>query len=357
MAGGSRPCGPGTAASSEAVTERADSQPGVASSSAPRAAVAIVHWGDKRDTIRCLRSVAASAMPASPVLVIDNGTGALRPDEVRAVVADAVFVGMPENVGFAAAANHAIRRALAAGADHVMLINNDAVLLRDCLGELVRVATSGPRIAAVGAKVLSFTQRKRLWVAYGRLTYRAALVQLVGRGEDDGPAYSELREVDSVPGCSMLLTRAGIEAVGMLDDEFFAYHEDLDWCTRAREHGLRIIFAPTARVAHRGGASLAKNELVVHYLLARNTVLFARKHARPHEWMRLGVTIGGSLARDWARGWWRGHTEMQRMLCRGFVDGILRRDVPYEAFELRPARVAAPAAWDEARETIGTEPA
>jgi len=326
--------------------------------SAPRVAVAIVHWGIKRDTLRCLRSVALSYLPASPVLVIDNGTGEITAREVRGIVRDAVFIPLHENVGFAAAANLAIRHALAAGAQYVMLINNDATLLRDCLGELVRVANTEPRVAAVGAKVLSLTQRKRLWIAYGELTYGAALVRLVGRGADDGPAFSMVREVDCVPGCSILISSAAIEAVGYLDDEFFAYHEDVDWCTRARERGLRIMFAPAGRVAHHGGASLAKNPLVAHYLLARNTILFARKHARPGQWMRLGVTIAGSLARDSVRGWWRGNTALQRMLCRGYVDGLLRRDVPYEEFGLRRARSTTTVAWDQrSRETIGPEPA
>jgi hypothetical protein len=95
---------------------------------------------------------------------------------------------------------------------------------------------------------------------------------------------------------------------------------------------------------------------VAHYLLARNTVLFARKHARPGQWMRLGVSIGGSLARDLVRGWWRGDTDSQRMMCRGYVDGLLRRDVPYEEFGLRPR--SATVTWDRgSRETIGHEPA
>ncbi len=325
--------------------------------SAARVGLAIVHWGMKRDTLRCLRSVAASYVAASPVLVIDNGSGEITAREVHGIVRDAVFIPLHENVGFAAAGNLAIRHALAAGAQYVMLINNDAMLRRDCLGELVRVAETEPRVAAVGAKVLSLTQRKRLWIAYGELTYRAALVRLVGRGEDDGPAFSMVREVDCVPGCSILLSSAAIEAVGYLDDAFFAYHEDVDWCTRARERGFRIVFAPAAHVVHHGGASLAKSPLVAHYLLARNTILFARKHARAAQWMRLGVTIAGSLARDGVRGWWRGDTALQRMLCRGYIDGLLRRDVPYEEFGLRRARSTMPA-WDEsAPEAVGPEPA
>jgi GT2 family glycosyltransferase len=318
----------------------------------PRVAVAIVHWGGRDDTMRCLQSVRESVVPAQPAIVLDNGTGVLAERDVRAVLADALYLALPQNVGFAAAANACIRRALAAGADHVLLLNNDAVLLPDCVGELLRVATSAPGIAAVGAKVLSFDDRSRLWVAYGRLTFRAALVELVGRGEPDGPAYGAVVDVDSIPGCALLVSREAIEQVGYLDDAFFAYHEDVDWCTRARARGLRLLFAPAARVAHRGGASLANNPNAAYYLLARNTMLFAYKHARATQWLRLAVTIGGSLAREWVRGRRRGDPTIQRALARGYVDGLLRRDVPYAALGLRPAASAASAWADAAAETI-----
>src|SRR5712691_11291276 len=101
----------------------------------------------------------------------------------------------------------------------------------------------------------------------------------------------------------MLLARAALEEVGLLDERFFAYHEDVDWCTSARERGLRILFAPAAHVIHRGGASLAPHGHAspVRYLSARNTVLFARKHARVREWLRLGLTIGASLPLEYLR--------------------------------------------------------
>jgi GT2 family glycosyltransferase len=301
-----------------------------------KAAIAVVHWGGKTDTIRCLQSVAASKVPANPLLVIDNGTAAIDQAEVTAAVPGAVFVHLPQNMGFAAAANLAIRRALGTDADFVLLLNNDAVLDPDCLGELIRVARTHPDVGAVGAKVVSAADPRTLWMAYGELTYRAALVRLVGKGALDGESFSEIREVDSVPGCAMLLTRAAIEKVGVLDDGFFAYHEDLDWCTAARAQGFRMYFAPAARVVHRGGASLASNNDPVHYLTARNTILFARKHARLHEWLRLAVTIGGSLAREYVRGWLRGNTREPAFLLRGYVDGLRRREVPYESLGLRP---------------------
>jgi GT2 family glycosyltransferase len=305
--------------------------------SGSRTAVGVVHWGGKADTLACLRSVAASQLPADPLLVIDNGTSMLTDAEIRAAAPGALFLAVPENLGFAGAANLAIRHALGAGAEFVMLLNNDAVLEPGCLAELVRVARSAPDVGAVGAKVLSAADPRRLWTAYVRLTYRAALVRLVGKDQLDGPRFTHVRDVDGVPGCAILFARGALERVGLLDDRFFAYHEDVDWCTTARRLGFRIRFAPDARVIHRGGASLAANNDPVHYLAARNTVLFARKHARARDWCKLAVTIGGSLPLEYVRRRARGAAVRPlRFLVRGYVDGVLRREIPYQALGLRP---------------------
>ena len=304
---------------------------------APRVAVAVVHWGDERDTLACLRSVAASTVPAR-LLVVDNGTGRLTRAAVDAAAPGAELIVLPENQGFTGGSNAAIRHALAGGADFVLLLNNDATLEPDCLTELLAAASSAERVGAVGAKILSASDPTRLWAAWGRLTYRAALVELVGQGEPDGPRFGERREVEWVSGCAMLLSRPALEAVGLLDERFFAYHEDVDWCTTARAQGFRILFAPAARVRHRGEGSLAPRGRAnpVRYLSARNTVLFARKHARAMDWMRLAVTIGASLPLEYLRRRQRGEaTTVVSLLLRGYVDGLLGREVPLAALGLR----------------------
>lgn len=302
-----------------------------------RVAVVIPHWGDKTATLACLQSVAASGLPARPLLVVDNGTGALQPAEVDGAAPGAELIVVPENQGFAGGSNLGIRRALSAGAEFVLLLNNDATLDPGCLAELARVARAAPGVAAVGAKVLSATNPRTLWLAWGRLTYRAALVEFVGQGEADGPRFGQVREVDWVPGCAMLLTSAALAQIGLLDERFFAYHEDVDWCTAARAHGFRILFAPAARVTHHGEGSLAPRGPAnpARYLSARNTILFARKHARPHQWLRLGLAIAASLPIELVRRWRRGEGRVVTLLVRGYLDGLLGRDLPLRRLGLR----------------------
>lgn len=304
-------------------------------------AVIVLHWGVEADTIACLESITASRFQARPLLVIDNGTGVPRDAAIARAAPQAEIMRLPQNLGYTGGNNVGIRRALAAGAEQVVLVNNDAVVAPECLDTLVRVAReSGPRVGAVGAKVLSASDAARLWMAYGRLTYRAALVERVGHGELDGARFDERHEVDWVSGCAVLLTRQALEDVGLLDEFFFAYHEDVDWCTAARQRGYSVVFAPDARVIHHGGGSNSASGGggsggAVRYLCARNTILFARKHARPGQWLRLMVTIGGSLPLEYVRLRRTGQSGKVRDLVRGYRDGLLGRDIPYAKLGLR----------------------
>jgi hypothetical protein len=307
------------------------------SAAGARVAVSVLHFGAKADTLACLASVAASRTPPAWLFVLDNGTGSLGAGEVAAAAPGASLLRVPENLGFAGGHNLVVRRALDAGATHVLLLNNDAVVDPGCLDALVRAA-SAPRVAAVGAKVLATDRPSHLWLAWGRVTWRAALVERVGRGAPDGPPFDRQREVEWVPGCAMLLARDAIDAVGLLDEAFFAYHEDVDWCVSARARGFRIVFAPDARVTHRGEGSLADRGPAnpARYLSARNTVLFARKHAGPLEWLRLALAVGVSLPLHAVRAGRRGEGAVTRLLWRGYRDGLLRRDLPLRELGLRP---------------------
>ena len=298
----------------------------------------MLHGGAESDTVACLRSIVASGFPARPLLVIDHGTGLPTDDTITRLAPAAELIRLPQNLGYTGGNNVGIRRALAAGAEYVILVNNDAIVAPDCLEALVRVAREcGPRVAAVGAKVLSAGDPSRLWIAYGRLTYRAALVKRVGHGEPDDARFAERRDVDWVSGCAVALARPALADVGLLDEFFFAYHEDVDWCTTARRKGYRIVFAGEAHVLHHGGGSNAVDGggEAVRYLHARNTVLFARKHARLRDWLQLVVAIGGSLPREYVRLRRRGEARKIRDLVRGYCDGILRREIPYERLGLR----------------------
>ena len=242
-----------------------------------------------------------------------------------------------ENRGYAGGANLGIRDALARRAEVVLLLNDDVRVHPGAACSALRVLDRDPRVAAVGAKVLAREDPQRLWLAWGRVTYRQSLVALCGAGELDGPAYAEERDVEWIAGCAMWLRARALAAVGLFDEEFFAYHEEVEWCARARAAGWRVVYCPDAVVTHggRGTSKAAASVRVRKYFTARNMVLYARRHASPVQRAKLACFLVGTLPLQLLWNLPRGRAGEVVLKMRGVRDALTGRRPPFEALGLR----------------------
>jgi GT2 family glycosyltransferase len=299
--------------------------------SAPRVAVVVLDWNGGDDTLACIDSVVASSWHPLDVWVVDNASRQPVLDEVVRKHPGVRTIANPSNLGYAGGNNVGIRAALAAGAEWVLVLNNDARLEPAAIAELMAVASSDPRIAAVGAKILRLEDPDHVWMAWGEVDYRQSLVRLVGEGApDDGRFAGPPRDVGWVSGCAILLSRRALDAIGPFDEEYFAYHEEVDWCATAREHGLRIVFAPRAVVLHRGQASSGGATFVSRrqYLTARNMVRFVRKHGSIAERLRFALLFAAMLPLSYVKRSRSGEQEGVRLKLEGALDALRGRPIP-----------------------------
>jgi len=300
-----------------------------------RLAVVIVHWQDPAETLACVESLAAE--PPDQVIVVDNGArepvGALLAERAPSVL----VLRLAENQGYAGGANAGMARALDDRADVVLLLNNDARLVAGAQAAARRALDGDARIGVVGARVVTREDATRLWLAWGDVTYRQSLVALHGADVPDGPAWRTPRDVDWVAGCALWFRAEALRALGSLDEAFFAYHEEVDWCARAREAGWRVVYWPDAVVTHtgRGSHGSARSIRIRKYFAARNTILFARKHARPLEWAKLIFFLATLLPLELAYHTVRGSNADVRLKLAGIRDAVLGRRPPFEALGLR----------------------
>ncbi len=303
----------------------------------PRVLVIVLDWNGADDTLACLESLQGVDYPAFDVLVIDNGSRRSVGPMVRAAFPAVDCVELPINLGYAGGNNVGLRRALEMQYDFAYVLNNDAVADPGALRAAVAAAAGGDKVAAVGGKVLAFDDPSRLWMTYGAIDYRQSLVSLAGWGERDTGQYDQPRDVEWVPGCALLLSCAALRDVGLFDEEFFAYHEDVDWCTSAREHGWRIRYAPDSVVRHRGNRTLGGPSYVSprKYLSARSTVLFARKHATGAQQLKLWASIVLTLPFVFVRRLVTGEARGVWLKVRGWLDGLRHREPPFHALGLR----------------------
>jgi GT2 family glycosyltransferase len=265
----------------------------------PRVAVIILTWNRVEDVVTCLESFSEVHYPNLEVIVVDNHSADDTVPTVRAQFPWATLIVNDDNLGYVGGNNVGIRYALEHGADYVFILNSDTKMTPTVLQELVGIMQGDPRIAITGAKNLYMQNPAYTWGKYGVLNWGPMLVRTHGRFVRDYPEPSP-QDVDWVIGNGCMMSRDALEKIGVFDEEFFQVNEDVDWCTRARNQGRRVVYVDTAAIHHKGASSADLSKPIVFsygYFLGRNAILFARRHANPLQWalllfnMALGVAM------------------------------------------------------------------
>jgi GT2 family glycosyltransferase len=313
----------------------------------PRVVTVLVNWRGWADTIECLESLFRSDYPSQRVVVCDNASpdGSLErmtswaegrltacarsaglaflssppvPKPLPCLVLDraAAEAGAPldgeappltivqtgGNLGFAGGNNVALRGLLRRRDwDYAWLLNNDTVVARDALSALVRRMEEGAGIGLCGSTLLHYGDGRSVQ-AYGGATYSP----LTGRPQPIHPPRPGRREwVESrmayVIGASMLASRGFLETVGLMDESYFLFFEELDWATRAAGR-FALAWAPESVVYHKGGASTGlfgqAYNAAADRQLHRSQLIYARKHhprLLPFVWMRHLLLLARSV--------------------------------------------------------------
>ncbi len=306
--------------------------------SLPRVAVVVLNWNGTDDTEECLRSLMKLDYPRCEIIVVDNGSTTSPRERLLRECPSITYLQTETNLGYAGGNNVGIRYALSAGHDYVFVLNNDTIVESEVLSRAVPVAQADPRIGVLGIKILAWDDPARVWVAYGQVTYRQGLVRLIGYYWLDDGRFDEQLDVEWVPGTAMLFRREALEEVGLFDEEFFAYHEDVDWCTRARRLGWRVVFAPCARIYHKGHRSSGGKGYVSprQYLAGRNMILYVRRHASPLQKLKFLLFQLVTLPLQYLRRLVTGEQAGVTAKIRGMLDALRDRPLPLAELGLRP---------------------
>jgi len=172
---------------------------------------------------------------------------------------------------------------------------------------------------------------ERVWCAGGVLTFRTNLSTLIGHKELDGPQFQVTRDVDYVPGCALLAPRAVFERIGLLEGDYFAYHEDLEFCWKAKQAGFSVRVIGALAVFHDAHSSTGGGYNPLRkYMMAVNTVHFLRRHGTPARWLNFWLFEVATLPLVWLYRSFRGEGKSVLAKARGTWDGLRGRQVTAE---------------------------
>jgi len=246
-----------------------------------------------RDMLRdCLRSVGEQGEAcAFETIVVDNassdGSAAMIAEEFSHAVVR--LLANDTNRGFAAACNQGLAEA---SGRYALLLNPDTVVLEGCFEKTVAFADAHAGAAVVGCRVLNpdrtlqptcfrFPSLLNLLLAATHLYKLFPRSRLFGRERMGSWRRDDVRDVDVVTGCFMLVRREAIEQVGPMDERFFMYAEETDWCYRFRQAGRRNLFMPHDGIVHLGGASTSTRSGEMNLALRGSILQFFGKHRSP----------------------------------------------------------------------------
>ncbi len=246
--------------------------------------IIIVNWNTRDLLAQCLQSICDAASNLSfEIIVVDNASTDGSQALVRQSFPNVRLIENTENVGFARGNNQGL--AVSKGR-YALLLNSDALLLANAAQMMLDLAEAKPQAGIVGAQLLnpddsfqaSHTPFPNLWQEFltlsglGRMLY-GRWYPSRGPEEDKGP-----QRVGYVEGACMLVRREAFEDVGGLDEGYFMYAEEVDWCYTMREKGWQVWYQPAAKVVHLGGGSSRSQRTQREADLYRSRVRFFRKH-------------------------------------------------------------------------------
>ena len=267
----------------------------------PLVYVCVLNWNAHEETLQCVEALARSNYENARIVVADNGSAE---ESVRALKESGLpfeWILNPVNLGFTGGSNLVLSYALECGADFVWLVNSDALVEPDTLSKLIAAAAAEPAAGILSPVLYVNSHAREIQSCGTRLDVRDGVRDYF---EEVPAAIDCMRHAPRqfcVWGTAMLIRRDVIERIGMLDERFFAYDEDFDYCLRAIDAGFEVRLVPDAGVLHGSPAEepgAESRRLHRNFYVARNRILLSSKHtAGLKRWLCVGRTVVQELRR------------------------------------------------------------
>lgn len=252
--------------------------------------IIIVNWNTEALLRNCLTSIYKQTTNIDyEVIVVDNASTDQSIEMVRHNFPTVKLIQNKENRGFATANNQALETAQGR---FILLLNSDTIVLDKAIEKTFAFASTHPEVGATGCRVLNsdgtvqttcfmFPSLLNMLLSCTYLYKFFPKNRFFGREQMTWWNRNDVRQVDVITGCFMLIRREAIEQVGLMDESFFVYAEETDLCYRLKENGWKVMFTPVGQIIHLGGQSTAKIPVSMIIHLRLNILRFIKKH---HRW-------------------------------------------------------------------------
>ena len=258
----------------------------------PHVEIIVLNWNGKDDTVECLRSLEKIDYPNKQISMVDNASTDDSVELIKREFPDVSIIENESNLMYAGGNNVGIRGALDKNAEYILIINNDTAVHRDFLKHLMNSALSEEGVGIASPKICYYESMGTIWYAGGFVNFFSGNIYHRGLRKQDTKGFDLTEEVDYATGCCMLIARAVFDEIGLLDEKYHIYTEDVDFSFRTRKAGFKIVYEPRSIIWHKvssatgGGITPFK---IYHKI--RSNFRFFKRYANWYHWLTFPVVV------------------------------------------------------------------
>ena len=243
----------------------------------------VLNWNGRDLTLDCLSSLEKITYPNVKVYVIDNGSSDNSVTEIQNQFPDFEIIQLPENYGFAKG-NNAGFQLVKQKADFTIFLNNDTVVDPYFVEPLINEMESNSTVKQATPKIFYADDLEYIWFGGGKINLWAGWIRHLGIRQKDSTQFSFNRNVDYATGCCVCMRTEDFESIGMFDESFFMYGEDVDLSLRFREQGGQILFVPESKIWHKVSSSIGA-QFSIRKWKRKNIgkIKLIAKHIKPYQ--------------------------------------------------------------------------
>ena len=243
----------------------------------PLVNIVILNWNGFEDTSECIGSILNISYDNYNIIVVDNGSDKDESKEISTKFPEVITLRSETNLGFSAGNNLGIKWALRKGADYILLLNNDTIVEKNFLDILVDNASKNRTVGLAVPKINYYSDPSKVWYAGGYISKFRGAALTEGNGKSDSNQIKNAF-VTFATACCLLIDKRVINDIGLMDENYFLYLEDADYCIRSSKHGYKILFVAQSKIYHKINESTTKeHNYVPLYYNTRNRLIFIKK--------------------------------------------------------------------------------
>jgi GT2 family glycosyltransferase len=285
----------------------------------------LLNFHRRDDTVDCVHSLLKSTYPNIEIIVLDICSGDETAQMLRELFPDIEVIELVDNRGYAGNNNIGIRAAREKDGKWIFLLNEDTIIHHDTIMRLVQAGEEDEKIGILGPMVYHHNEPTVIQSAGGRLGSRWESIHLEANKVDQGLLQS-VRQVDWISGCAIMVRSEMIDQVGLLDENFFCYWEETEWCLRARKAGWLVVQDPIAKLWHKGVQRNYSPSPIITYYSTRNRFLTMSLHRAPWKaWVFAYGEVFRTLISWSVRPKWRTKRAHRDAIWQGLIDFLRRK--------------------------------